>query len=197
LTYFGLLPDWIVARLVKKRLRTNPNVKTRVKAKTNLPLESGYDPIEARTSTTPAVSGHPTDPEAVVRWQMDHRVGFVPAFFSSFVYAPVRGQHDRWKLIDIRLDTQRAAAEAGSFTTAAKSKLAEAAEHQGLRTGKVLMVLGKTDRVIFSDELELDAKAVLGLANLEVKVFDAGHEVPVTHAEEVVDFVWEGWEVAR
>jgi len=91
----------------------------------------------------------------------------------------------------------RAAAEAGSFTTAAKSKLAEAAEHQGLRTGKVLMVLGKTDRVIFSDELELDAKAVLGLANLEVKVFDAGHEVPVTHAEEVVDFVWEGWEVAR
>jgi hypothetical protein len=40
----------------------------------------------------------------------------------------------------------------------------------------------------------IDAKAVLGLASLEVKVFDAGHEAPVTH---VVDFVWKGWEAAR
>jgi pimeloyl-ACP methyl ester carboxylesterase len=200
LTYAGLLPDWIVAKLVKKRLRTNPNIKTIARAETNFPPESGSDPIEAevvQTSTAPAAFGHPIDPEAVVRWQMDHHVGFVSAFFSSFVYAPVRGQHDRWKLIGMRLDTQRAAAKAGSFTTTAKSQSTEAAEHQGLRTGKVLMVLGKTDRAVFSDELELDAKAVLGPANLEIKVFDAGHEVPITHAEEIVDFVWEGWEAAQ
>ena len=110
------------------------------------------------------------------------------------MYAPVRGQPDRWKLIGMRLDAQRAAA---SSTALAKSQLAEAAEHQGLCTGKVLMVLDKTDRAVFSDELELDAKAVLGPANLEIKVFDAGHEVPVTHAEEIVDFVWKGWETVR
>lgn len=90
---------------------------------------------------------------------MNRHVGFVPAFF---VYAPVRGQYDRWKLIGMRLDAQRAAAKAGSSTAAAKSQAAEAAEHQGLCIGKVLMVLGKTDRAVFSDGLELDAKAVLG-----------------------------------
>jgi hypothetical protein len=59
------------------------------------------------------------------------------------------------------------------------------------------MVLGRTDRAVFSDELELDAKAVLGLGNLEIKIFDAGYEVPVTHVGEIVGFVWEGWEAAR
>jgi len=58
------------------------------------------------------------------------------------------------------------------------------------------MVLGKTDRAVFSDEV-VDAKAVLGSANLEIKVFDAGHKVPVTHTEEIVDFVWEGWEAVQ
>jgi hypothetical protein len=56
------------------------------------------------------------------------------------------------------------------------------------------MVLGRTDRAVFSDEL---AKAVLGLANLEIKIFDAGYEVPVTHIVEIVGFVWEGREAAR
>jgi pyridoxine 5'-phosphate synthase PdxJ len=117
-------------------------------------------------------------------WQVNRHVGFVPALFSSFVYAPVRGQYDRWKLIGMRLDAQMAAAP-----STALSQSAEAAEHQGLYTGNVIMVLGKADRAVFSDELELDAKAVLGPANLGIKVFDAGHEVPVTQVEEIVDFV--------
>jgi hypothetical protein len=75
--------------------------------------------------------------------------------------------------------------KAGSSTAASKSQSAQAVEHQGLCAGKVLVVLGKTDRAVFSDELELDAKAVLRPADLEVKVFDAEHEVPVTHAEEI------------
>lgn len=91
----------------------------------------------------------------------------------------------------MRSDAQRAAAKAGPSTATAKSQSAEAAEHQGLCTGRVSMVLGKTDRAVFSGELELDAKAVLGPANLEIKVFNAGHEVPATQAEEIV------WEAAR
>ena len=66
----------------------------------------------------------------------------------------------------MRLGTQRAVAKASSFTTAAKSQLAGATEHQGLRTGKELMVLDKTDKAVFSDEPEPNAKAVLGPANL-------------------------------
>jgi hypothetical protein len=55
----------------------------------------------------------------------------------------------------MRLGAQRAVAKASSFTTATKSQLAGAREHQGLRTGKELMVLGKTDRAVFSDNLRL------------------------------------------
>jgi pimeloyl-ACP methyl ester carboxylesterase len=192
LVFSGILPDRVVANIVKNRLRTNPNVKTTTKAKatTALPTESGSDPIAAEVANTstsaPVAFGRPIDPEAVARWQMDHHAGFVPAFISSFGDAPVREQHERWRLIAMRLDAQRAAAKSG-----------EAAAQQGLRTGKVLMVLGKTDKAVFSDELEPDAKAVFGDANLEIKVFDAGHEVPITYAEEIVDWVVEQWEAAR
>lgn len=192
LTYSGLLPEPVVASLVKNRLRKNPNVKTTARATTALPTDSGGDPVAAEVANTstsaPVAFGRTVDAEAVVRWQMDHHAGFIPAFFSSFVDAPVRGQHDRWRLIGMRLDVQRAAKEASAGIFAAR---------QGLRIGKVLMVLGKTDRTVFSDELEPDAKAVMGEANLEVKVFDAGHEVPITYAQEIVDFIWEQWEAAR
>jgi pimeloyl-ACP methyl ester carboxylesterase len=195
LMYSGVLPDWIIASLVKNRLRTNPNVKTTTKAKTDLPVNSASDPLAAEvtnTSTSASVAfGRPIDAEAVVRWQMDHHAGFIPAFFSSFVDAPVRGQHDRWRLIGMRLDAQRAAAKVGEAASA------ESAARERLRAGKVLMVLGKTDRAVFSDELEPDAKAVFGDANMEVKVFDAGHEVPITFAKEISDWIWDQWGAVR
>ena len=118
-------------------------------------------------------------------------MGFVPAFFSNFVDALVRGQHDRWRLIGMRLDSQRTAAKAGLDADA------DAATRQGLRTGRVLIELGKTDRALFLDELEPDAKAVLGDAKAVIKVFDAGQEVPITYAEVIVEFVWQKWEAAR
>ena len=94
LTYSGLLPNRIVAKLVKKWLCTNRNVKTIAKAKTKLPFESGSDVIEAEAvqiSAAPAALERLVDLGAVVGWQMDHHAGFVPAFFSSFVYVLVRG----------------------------------------------------------------------------------------------------------
>lgn len=193
LTFSGLLPKWIVEGRIKSRLRTNPNVKTTTKISSSANGPSGPVAAEvANTSTSaPAAFGRPIDAEAVVRWQMDHHTGFVPAFFSSFIDAPIRGQHDRWKLIGMRLDAQRAAAKVD------KAASAETAAGERLRTGKVLMVLGKTDRAVFSDELEPDAKAVFGDANLEVKAFDAGHEVPITFAEEISDWIWDQWGAAR
>jgi pimeloyl-ACP methyl ester carboxylesterase len=190
LMYSGLVPEWIISRALKKRLRANPNVRTTTKAKTNLPTENSSDPVAAEVANIaasgPVAFGRPIDPEAVVRWQMDHHAGFVPAFFSSFLDAPVREQHDRWRLIGMWLDAQRAAATVG-----------EASARKGFRTGRVLMVLGKTDKVILPDVLEPEARAVLGDANLEVKYFDAGHEVPISYSDEIAAWVWEQWEAAR
>ncbi len=196
LMYSGLLPQSVIESLVKNRLRTNPNVKTTgkpAKVGTAMPTEQGSDPIAAETANTsgtiPTAFGRPVDAEAVVRWQMDHHPGFVPAFFSSFVDAPVREQHGRWKMIATRLNAQRSAQNAGVTN--------KEAERQGLRTGKVLMVLGKTDRAVHSEELEPDAKAVFGEGNLEIAWFDAGHEVPITYADEITEFIWKEWEAAQ
>ena len=193
LMYSGLLPERVIESLVKNRLRTNPNVKTTGKpVRTAMPTEQGSDPIAAETANTsgaiPVAFGRPVDAEAVVRWQMDHHAGFVPAFFSSFVDAPVRQQHERWGMIAKRLDAQRAAHGAGVSN--------KEAERHGLRTGKVLMVLGKSDRAVHSEELEPDAKEVFGEGNLEIAWFDAGHEVPITYADEITEFIWNEWEGA-
>ena len=101
----------------------------------------------------------------IVRWQMDNHAGFVPAYYSSFADAPVRQQHERWRMI-------------------------RASE---LRTGKVLLVLGKNDRAVFSDELEVDVPEVLGRENVRIKSFDAGHEVPITYATQIAEWIWEQW----
>ena len=171
-TYSGWLPEWLVERLVKNRLRTSPNVKTTMRPQTALPTEQGSDPIAAETAAgrgkggvKPMAFGRAVDAEAVVRWQMDNHAGFVPAYYSSFADAPVRQQHERWRMI-------------------------RASE---LRTGKVLLVLGKNDRAVFSDELEVDVPEVLGRENVRIKSFDAGHEVPITYATQIAEWIWEQW----
>jgi predicted esterase len=62
-----------------------------------------------------------------------------------------------------------------------------------LKCGKVLMVVGKEDTVIRSYEHVPDAMACLGELNLEVLELEAGHEVPVTKSEEIVEWVWANW----
>lgn len=182
LAYAGILPDSMVASMIKNRLRTNPNVRTVARGQpTGLSNDGGSDPMSAEVANTSASAavafGRPVDAEAVLKWQMDNHVGFiVPAFYDSMLNSPVRGQHDRWKLIGMRLDAQRAAQKAGS----SEQETVEMTARQGLRLGKVLMVLGKTDKAVFSDELEPDARAVLGDANLEVRWFAGGHEVRST-----------------
>jgi len=56
------------------------------------------------------------------------------------------------------------------------------------------MVVGLTDDAVHTPELLIDAFATLGEQNLEVLQLDAGHEVPVTRSEEIVDWVWRNWE---
>jgi len=116
-----------------------------------------------------------------VNWQLEHHDGFVPSFISSIQHSPITHQHHRWRLIGERLSAQKA-------NSADEERLA-----QGLERSKVLILLGRNDPIVIADQVEEDAKAVLGMENLEVVRFDAGHEIPISRAKEVVDTMWKFW----
>lgn len=103
---------------------------------------------------------------AVVDWQIEHHKGFVPAFISSIRYAPVHGEHERWRILG-----RNASQSIG-----------------GLR--KVYVVLGETDPIIVKDEIVEDAGECLGRANVEFEVVEgAGHEVAIERAADILRVV--------
>jgi len=201
----GLLPEWLLSRLVKQRLRTNPIVKmpsvrgngaggkaeprqsltkdetTNVDAAINAELpEKGVIPDSA--------SQRNIEPEGAVAFQLSHHKGFIHAFMSSIRNAPIHDQQARWALIGARMDAQKNNTHIFELGQVRRS---------GLRSGKVLIILGETDGIIIKDEVANDARAVLGEGNVEVKVvLGAGHEVAVSKAEEIVQSIWELWETA-
>ena len=104
----------------------------------------------------------------VMEWQIAEHKGFVKAFMSTIRYAPIYDRREEWRELGRMLEERRRDPRVA-----------------GLRGGKVLLVLGKTDSVIVRDELVEDAKATLGEEAVEVVEIDAGHEVVFTHGKEV------------
>jgi len=178
LIYSGIFPQSIMEYLVARRLKSTPNLRT-------TPSASDQDPVNAETAgvqkAAPEAFGRVVDAAGIVNWQMDKHAGFIGAFVSSFRKGPIRGQHEQWRLIGKRLDAQRVGDKYD-------------ATREGLNIGKVLMVVGLTDDAVHTPELLIDAFATLGEQNLEVLQLDAGHEVPVTRSEEIVEWVWRNWE---
>lgn len=63
----------------------------------------------------------------------------------------------------------------------------------GLQNGKVLIIGGNKDALIVQEELIPDAEEVLGADNLRFEFLDAGHELPVTKGEQIVNCIWSFW----
>lgn len=104
---------------------------------------------------------------------------------SSIRYAPIHGQHARWRVIGERLSAQNAAP--GDAVAA----------REGLERGKVLVLLGVRDQVVVADEVATDAEAVLGSGNVHIRVLDAGHEVPIERVDECVGAIWGFWDCMK
>jgi hypothetical protein len=103
---------------------------------------------------------------AVVDWQIAHHAGFVPAFISSIRYAPVHGEHERWRVLGRNIESG-----IGGLT-------------------KVYIVLGEMDPIIVKDEVVEDATGVLGRENVEFEVVKgAGHEVAIERADDILAVV--------
>lgn len=114
-------------------------------------------------------------------WQIDAHQGFVKSFMSSIRYGPITNQHSDWQRIGKRLSAQNASSE-------------ERYQIEGLQNGKVLILCGKTDALINSEELLPDATGALGANNVRFEFFDAGHELAVTKSAQIVDCVWAFWQ---
>lgn len=168
----GILPESWIERLVAKRLYTGPEVARSI--------EPELDTVENAETKTPnrgdavyASSHHallPGNPHstvgAVVDWQLEHHDGFVPAFISSIRYAPVHGEHERWRVVGKHIDES-----VGDLK-------------------KVHIVLGETDPIIVKDEIVEDATGCLGEGNVDFKViYGAGHEVAIERADDIMPIV--------
>lgn len=178
----GWLPDCLVTPLVKSRLRAGPLVKPKDDPKK--PKEEGVgvgDALsnEISSATTPVLSRqYPTLSQAdVVQWQVEHHTGFLSAFVSSLRHGPIgrRSELQTWKRLG-RLLTQR--------------KLME--KVRGLKSGKVLIVLGEKDTIIHRKDLMHDAAVALE-GNAKFKTYPTGHELPSVQYEDLAAQLIDFW----
>ncbi|KIW42007.1 uncharacterized protein PV06_05597 [Exophiala oligosperma] len=187
----GIIPETLLQRLVKRRLRTplapppppeEGSDKTTA-ARTNVVAVDATQAVQAEVnieSNSRAIISkarpHVTVEKAVSH-QLDNHPGFVPAFISSIRHGPIRTEHDRWRIVGERLRRQNKQEEGEG----------------GGKQKKVLIVLGAKDPIIIRQEVEEDATALLGPENVEFAVFDAAHDVPIVMGSQVVDSILDFW----
>lgn len=81
---------------------------------------------------------------------------------------------------------------------ASRQEVAEASDEpendrQALRERKVLMLLGRDDKVIVSDEVEEDAIAVMGAEHVKAVQLQGAHDVPIVNAEGCAQAIADFW----
>lgn len=183
----GWLPESWLQALVRRRLRTTPNVKGKARllsgdhdGSKEAGQTSASDAVAAPAAELPSdpvktIGGKDIDIESAVNWQIDNNAAFMPAFMSSIRHAPIHRQHERWAMVGRQMKAQRKEGRAG-------------------RNHKVLLLLAGKDPLVIPSEVAPDAKDVLGEDNVVVQVYeDAGHELPITHAREVGEAMWRHW----
>lgn len=173
MVYGGFLPRNLVEKMVKKRLVGNSSQQQ--PEKTSVGVVQGAEaeqPANSSEESAGIFSGRPPFSVATsVPWQADAHPGFVSSFISSIQNSPISAQQHRWRLIASRLDEQRSSP---NDSIVAK---------QGLKEGKVLLLLGDKDSVIVADEVSEDAKEAMGEVNLRIEVLAGGHDLPITGVE--------------
>ena len=200
--YGGWLPRRVVEGLVGRRLVGGSSSSSSSSSSSKQPEETKVGIVEGAEAETPDGNGDgdgdvaigasglsvgrglfpgrpPFNVATSVAWQVDSHPGFVTAFISSIQNSPISGQQPRWRLVGSRLDAQRA------------NSNDPAAVREGLREGKVLMLLGKDDSVIVADEIGSDAIDALGRDNVQVEVLEGGHDLPIAGVEECARVIGE------
>ena len=185
----GLVPNWLIERLVGRRLWSGPAVARTIEPEPDSDALSQDDNSSVRSVSVKGQSGSvystsmvsllpPTSNQAhtasdVVDWQISNHAGFVPAFVSTIRYGPTHEQQDRWKVLGQHMRDRYERSEK---------------ERSGLK--EVYLVLGETDPIIIADELIEDAMNVLGRRFVRSKIIEGvGHDIAMSRPDEVARVV--------
>lgn len=97
-------------------------------------------------------------------------------------YGPIFYQHEQWRRIGKRLLEQRSANRQADIVPNPYSD-------------RVLIVIGRNDPIIVEKEIVSDATDALGPDNVRFEFCDAGHELPMTDCQLVVNHIWQFWKM--
>ncbi|KAI0160255.1 alpha/beta-hydrolase [Xylariaceae sp. FL1272] len=186
-----LLPEFLVRRLVKRRIRPEVDSAYAVSESgagaTDIILAEAGGKLTVKgdgdanggagfNSATISKTRPRTTVSSVVAWQVDNHQGFVDAFMSTIRQAPIYAPQEDWTKLATILEDRR-------------SNSSGTHNLHGLQSGRILMVLGEDDGVIVRDETVQDAVAVLGSNGVEFAVLAGGHELPITNSEGVAEVI--------
>ncbi|KAI0125818.1 alpha/beta-hydrolase [Xylariales sp. AK1849] len=178
----GLLPEWLVRRLVRRRIRPAAEAPksaggTDIIAAESKSRQGNGDASGGDGFDSASISRHRPGVKlsSVVTWQIDNHDGFIAAFLSTIRNAPIYAPQGDWQILSSILAERRQAS--GSERP------------RGLSRGRVLLVLGKDDPVVVPAETIEDAKRVLGEDGVQYAILDAGHELPITLSTDVADCI--------
>lgn len=172
----GLLPEWLIQRLARQRLRPSPSHHTSVD------IPDGAEEADVDFDAVPvardAPGGGPKVGE-VVQWQFDGNDGFVPAYVSTIRNAPVYAQHEAlWPLLGEELAARRTG---------------EASHPVGLEAGRICLIVAEKDPIVVAAECIEDARAVLGDAGVDAHIVKGGHEIGISRGKEIASIAMESW----
>lgn len=182
----GLLPEFLVRQLVRRRIRPDAKLGGAAGAPDIMAVDGDGDVNGgARFDGAPISRTRPhVTVSSVVAWQVDHHVGFVRAFLSTIRNAPIYAPQEDWKVLSKILEARRP--RGGVDASSAEVEA-------GLEGGKILVILGQDDGVIVMDETIEDAYAVLGHEGVDFAILDGGHELPITSSESVAGSIEGFW----
>ncbi|KAI0482662.1 alpha/beta-hydrolase [Xylariaceae sp. FL0804] len=183
----GLLPEWLVERLVRRRIRPQAGPPRQgavggadiIAAESERTVDGDGDSNGGAGFDSAAISKRrpQVTVSSVVRWQVDNHAGFVRAFLSSIRNMPVYAPQQDWTALSAVLEGIRTSG----------------APRTSLNGGRALMVLGEYDAVIIKNETVEDAEAVFGPDGVRFAVLAGGHELPITRSIEVADAIEGSW----
>ncbi|KAK8089733.1 hypothetical protein PG997_004694 [Apiospora hydei] len=182
----GIVPEAILERLTKRRLRTPIGNSVAKKRKMSM---DGTTPIDAAASSTKSgtesltdtatqeVAGDPNEDTvdsvhpfeariaAYVHWMLRAHEGFVPAFMSTVRVGPLMAEQAYWrKLARVRAPK----------TTA--------------------IILARHDELIQKDDYREDALPLVGGEDhVFWRIVPGGHNFPFTHPKEALEAIFEFW----
>lgn len=173
----NLVPTWLIRTLIRRRLN-NPMMSLNKPETDKTPIPDGVVP-ELQEADTADDAVKPVI--EAVKWQAEHHNGFIDAFTSSVRHAPLEGQQAAWSRIGKRLSLQNSKPEDSE------------ARRNGFVGGQLIILFGNDDAVILADEVEVDARSLIGESNLQIYRFRAGHDLPIVLPETVASTIWKTW----